>query len=82
MTFTPTQQRILKILSDGMEHTRAELWEAIDDELAGKTVLAVHLHHLRKKLEAQGTTIACISHGNRRKLMYRHVRLLTSSSQE
>lgn len=55
---TPTQSRLYAILQDGRPHTVAELRAAIDDELSDPTNLRVHLFNLKRKLAAQGLSIA------------------------
>ena len=76
--FTPTELRILEVLSDGKAHPRKELIEAID-ELAEKSTLKVHLSNLRKKLLNNGQNVLCtlVNRG----ICYQHVRL-TGNSQD
>ena len=75
--FTPTQQRLLKLLSDGMPHTRKELVKCLDDELTSLDTVNVHISYLRRKLRPIGQDIIC-EMGSSYKLGYRHVRLLRS----
>lgn len=50
-SYTPTQARILKVLSDGLSHTKTELKGCIDDELAEMdSTIENHIHKLRKVL--------------------------------
>lgn len=73
--FTPTEQRILSVLADGEPHSREELYQCIDDELANrKRVLAVHICNIRLKLKPYGQTIVCQIGGI--PVSYRHVVLL------
>ena len=74
--FTPTEQRILAILADGMAHTRQELHGCLYDELGGPGNLRVHICNIRKKLLRVGQTILCELY--RGSPHYRHVRLLAS----
>ena len=76
--FTPTQLRILQVLSDGLQHTRAELIACLCDDLCGKGVVATHLTYLRAKLRPMGQDVVCEAVG--RSVKYRHVRLLHSSN--
>lgn len=75
MTFTPTEQRILTLLSDGLAHSKVELDRCVNDELAGSNTLSVHLARLRYKLDEVGQTILC----NRRNgcVLYSHVRFIS-----
>ncbi len=77
--YTPTQQRLLSVLADGLSHTRAELRACINDELAGPGALWSHLHLLRKRLRPSGEDVICELR-NGRIICYRHVRLLASST--
>ncbi|MDB4786196.1 hypothetical protein OAG36_00530 [bacterium] len=76
MKFTPTQERILKVLSDGRIHTKDELFNCLDDELADRNGSAVkrHLSIMRKQLRPNGQDIICEFF--QRKRFYRHVRLI------
>jgi hypothetical protein len=78
MEFTPTQQRILKILSDGRPHSITELRTALNDELAVRCALKVHICHIRKKLRPIGQDILFEITGkiDGTYYSYRHVRLL------
>ncbi len=72
-TYTKTEVKILKMLSDGLPHTRDELKTCMDDPLATNTNLKAHIHRLRGKLKMVGESIVCeLCPGIR----YRHVRLL------
>lgn len=76
-TFTETEQRILKAISDGRPHPNRELCKVID-ELADTRTLSVHVASIRKKLEDVGETIVC---QYIRGIYYtRHVRLLHSAN--
>lgn len=81
LDFTPTQYRILKVLSDGLDHKKGELKAVLDDEMAGDNALSVHLTYLRKRLRPRGEDIVCVARGHGR-YFYRHVRLIAPSSQE
>lgn len=72
---TPTQARILHILSDGLRHSQQELMCALDDDLADTPALDMQLHRLRKKMEPEGETIVKETVSGP-KVCYRHVRLL------
>lgn len=78
-TFTPTQARIIKMLADGMPHTRKELKTCLDDELAELGAVNFHVSILRKKLRPIGQDIVC-ELGAGYRLGFRHIRLLASSN--
>jgi hypothetical protein len=72
--FTPTQKRILRVLSDGEPHYAEELQKVLYDDLGGRGNLHRHISALRNILKPLGHTISlvrvdCRSH-------YQHVLLL------
>lgn len=77
MTYTPTQKRIIAVLSDGKRHERKEVLESLGDSQAGYNNLHYHIHKLRRVLEEGGQTIVCELY--KRKIHYRQVRLLPES---
>lgn len=70
--FTPTEQRIVDMLSDGLPHSREELVGTID-ELATRKNLQVHITRIRNKLRPIGEDVVCEAVS----LRYRHVRLIS-----
>ncbi len=58
MHFTPTEQKIMDILSDGQLHTKAALHAVLPDTLGPLNNVRVHLTYLRRKLRPEGKTIA------------------------
>lgn len=81
--FTPTQQRMVDLLADGLPHPRQQLRECLYDELSEFSVVQNHISDIRKKLLLRGEYIVCELRGYQ--ICYRHVRLLHSnvySSQE
>lgn len=74
--FTRTQRILLGILADGMPHSREELRVAIDG-LATFNNLQKHLTEIRRRIRPQSEDIIC--EYSRRRLCYRHVRLLHSA---
>lgn len=76
--YTPTQKAILKVLGDGLPHTKEELHTCLSDELSDVTALRFHISNLRKKLEPQGMTILCHNMGRKGGFRYQWVRILTS----
>lgn len=50
LELTPTQERLLGVLSDGQPHSADKLLGCLNDELADRRLLHVHLCYLRKKL--------------------------------
>lgn len=75
--FTPTEQRMLKILSDGFPHHKSELQACLYDE---ESTIRQHIYNIRAKLRPRGEDIVCELrlHG----IHYRHVRLLASPYDE
>lgn len=57
MKLTPTEKRIVDLLSDGQAHSQQELVTCLPDELSDKAALGVHLTFLRKKLRTVGRAI-------------------------
>ncbi len=78
-SFTPTQLRILRRLSDGLPHSKEEMIKTID-ELATLGMFSQQLWILRKKLLPLGQDIVCRTHGGGRQHAYQHVRLLASAN--
>lgn len=82
--FTPTQKRMLAVLSDGEGHTREELHACLGDDLASGGAVRVHIAILRKKLAQVGQAILCEVQGIAGKgklaLAYRHVLHLVNGS--
>ena len=73
---TPTQQRILNVLNDGDTHTREELFECLEDDLAGKSAVQCQVSRLRSILKPQGLIIDCVYRS--RRWLYRMSRHLAS----
>jgi hypothetical protein len=73
--YTPTHQRILMLLSDGLPHSLQELMECTDDgEFCSRKNIHTHLSMLRKKLQPRGEDIMCRRSG--KDFLYRHVLLV------
>lgn len=80
MRFTPAQQRILQVLSDGRAHCRDELLEKVhDDRKTEVSTLRWHISEIRKVLERRGQGIVCENLGGRRQAYYRWVRFIASA---
>lgn len=75
--YTPTEARIVEVLSDGMPHPMRELvaclWDADQGDASN---VHPHLTAIRSHLRPKGEDILC-QMVNRR-LMYRHVRLISA----
>lgn len=71
--YTPTEQRIINMLSDGQSHTTAELKTCLDDELASASAVRFHISNIRQRLRPKGEDIVYVMHFQR-KLAYRHVK--------
>jgi len=72
---TPTERVLFEALADGEAHSPYDLLKLLDDELADKRTLHVHVHNLRRKVRAIGEDIMCQSFG--RRLGYRRIKLIT-----
>lgn len=71
---TPTQQRIMNLLSDGLSHTRNEIHMCLSDNLSARSALKFHITAIRKYLEPRGETVLCVvSNGP---IAYRYVRII------
>lgn len=77
-SYTPTQQRILAKLSDGLPHSKTELLTCFDDPMTEKSALVTMIGSIRKRLQPIGQDIVCRANGGGRKLDYQHIRLLHS----
>lgn len=73
---TPTQVKILHVLSDGLPHKFEELQQVLPDNLGSRKVLNCHLVNIRATLRPKGEDIIC--QFLLRQRQYRHVRLLHS----
>ena len=79
--YTPTETRILSLLSDGQGHTKQEIFdECIEDDLARLSAINPHIMNLRRKLQDQGQTIALERNNDVGR--YRIVRLLANPYKE
>lgn len=54
--FTPTEKRIMDVLSDWKPHTQRELLNAVDAE-ADNNTLAAHITNIREKLAPKARDI-------------------------
>ena len=71
--YTPLQERFMRLLSDGIAHSKREFFGLLDDDLAGPTAVKTQICLLRKRIP-NGQAILCVWEG--RSLKYRLVRLL------
>lgn len=78
LKFTPTEERILAVLSDGFPHHRDQLKDCLD-ELASFADLANHLCRLRAKLKLRGRSVICELRG--KAIMYRQVILINPNAE-
>ena len=74
--YTPTEQKILQVLSDGMSHERCELYACLMDPESKPTSIRQRISSLRKKLRPKGEDVICELN---RGIYYRHVRMLASA---
>lgn len=78
--FTPTQQKILDVLSDGLAHLREELHACLPDELGPLKNVQNHITAIRRRLRPKGQDIVCVI--SNRGIRYMHVRLLVPLSKD
>ncbi len=74
--FTPTEQRMLAVLADGLPHTRQELHACLVDDMGPLSNIQMHLSSIRRMLRGQGEDVVCELKG---KIYYRHVKLLNGN---
>ena len=74
---TPTERKILALLSDGLPHAREEIHSLLWDELSQRETIRYHISKLRKKLPP-GHIIVCVRGYGKDSHRYQHVRLLNS----
>lgn len=79
VTLTPTEQRIINLLSDGYPHHRLDLMALLNDDMTSFKTLAVHIFNLRKKLRPTGEDIITEVVNPRTHVHFRLVRLLGSA---
>jgi hypothetical protein len=80
-SFTDTEQKLLKILADGMPHRWKELHTCLPDDLGTSANLQCHIWNIRQKLRPHGYDIICEFYKRSRK-NYRQVRLLNNLYRE
>ena len=71
--FTPTEKRIMGVLTDGRPHTKHELL-AVIDEMADDNLLSRHLSNIREKLAPRSQGIMYTA---REGVRYQLVRTMT-----
>lgn len=65
LKFTPTEERILALLSDGKAHLHSHIIKkCLWDELTSRGTLKVHVANIRKKIRPYGHDIICRYHGH------------------
>ena len=64
--FTPTQQRMMRVLLDGLPHSQAELHNCLGDELQPRDGVNKQVTLLRRVLQGQGLDIICRYYRNRK----------------
>lgn len=78
MHYTPIEQRIIDLLSDGLPHDRDEVIQCIDpnvkDLVRMRNSLSVHIAHIRSKVRLLGQDV--VTELRRGGIHYRHMILL------
>jgi hypothetical protein len=80
MKYTATERRMLEVMSDGLPHSRDELWKCLADQLSKRQAIRPALSRLRIKLREIGEEVVCELH--KQTIYYRHIRLITSRGDE
>lgn len=75
---SPTQQRIMDVLQDGLAHPFSEVAACINDEMSGRANVRVHVSNLRRAVQRGGLSIAM--HIRQRVTYYQLVRTMASSN--
>lgn len=80
LKFTPTQARIMRLLSDGLpHHGKTEIKPLLPDgELAGPNAVNFHVSALRKKLHAMGKNETILCEIVNRRICFRFVILVSA----
>lgn len=76
--YTPTQRKMLAVLSDGLPHSKAELHSCLHDDLGAVENIQIHLTNIRKRIRPKGEDI--LTQFIDRRLHYRLVRLIAGGS--
>lgn len=71
------KERMLRLLSDGLPHTRQELHSCLNDDLGALSNIRAHISSIRQTLRRRGEDIVCEL--VTRRICYRHIRLLASA---
>jgi hypothetical protein len=74
--FSPTQQAILDLLSDGRAHSVEELHECLSDDLSPTTAIYHHVSVIRSKLRPKGEGVGYVR--NDKGSFYYLTRLMSS----
>lgn len=61
MHLTPTEQKIIDLLSDGLPHQRADVLKCVNDRLADLHTLAVHMFNIRRKVRPFGKDVLLVT---------------------
>lgn len=70
LPLSPTQRRVITVLLDGEWHTKQELRDQLEDELAGRNAIDNHLTQLRLRLKLYGWMIPSRRDGYRTESRY------------
>jgi LmbE family N-acetylglucosaminyl deacetylase len=75
---TPTQRKMLDLLSDGMPHTRESLHACLWDECGPLSNIQMHISALRKIVRQDGEDIVCVIFDQ--EPHYRHMRMIDTAA--
>ena len=73
--YTPTEQRIMNLLKDGLPKPSRTIWQCLEDDMASMDAMRMHLSRIREKLKPLNHGILCEIYN--RHVHYRYVILLS-----
>lgn len=73
--FTPTEQRMLDVLADGLPHSKQQLHDCLPDQYGDYSNIHMHISNIRKKLVGQD--VLCVARQNTH--FYQQVRLISTA---
>lgn len=81
MDLSPTQRRIMNLLSDGLPHTLTELRTCLSDMATGNEALLAYVSNLRKIIRPLGYGILSTPGRKDRETTYQLVRTLAQADE-
>jgi hypothetical protein len=78
--FPPIQQRMIRLLLDGLPHTDRELFLCLGDDLSPLSNIRFHITKIRERVRGVGREIACQQDRREGITYYRLVQYLSPDS--